>query len=181
MTSVPTYVFEVVGDLEEVEAALAGREGVYEVDVTPLDGGGHADQGYCVVRGEICDLERAVRETVTRGSLVTIPPVVYEGDEASFHVLRPAPEIQAAVREAREALPVTIERIGEDDRPSERETAALTDRQRAALEAGLDVGYYDVLLRATHDDVAEQLDCAPSTASEHLEKGEAALVRELLG
>ncbi|MXR22550.1 helix-turn-helix domain-containing protein [Halobacterium bonnevillei] len=39
----------------------------------------------------------------------------------------------------------------------------------------VDAGYYDVPRTASQDDVAAQLDCAPSTVAEHLRKAEAAL------
>jgi predicted DNA binding protein len=57
----------------------------------------------------------------------------------------------------------------------------LTPRQREALRVAIDLGYYDRSSQATHTDVAAALGCAPSTASEHLKKGEAALVRAALG
>ncbi|PSP27438.1 hypothetical protein BRC65_05590 [Halobacteriales archaeon QH_2_65_14] len=62
------------------------------------------------------------------------------------------------------------------------ETAAeqLSERQREALRVALAVGYYDSPRRATHEDVADRLDCAPSTASEHLQKAEATLVRSTI-
>ncbi len=50
-------------------------------------------------------------------------------------------------------------------------------RQRAAVRAAVDLGYYDQPRRATHGDVAERLGCAASTASEYLRKAEAKLVR----
>lgn len=52
----------------------------------------------------------------------------------------------------------------------------LSERQREALRAALELGYYDTPREATHADVAAELDCAPNTASEHLQKGEAKLV-----
>lgn len=181
MSKVPTYIYEVAGDLDEIAASLDAHDGVYEAEVTPIDGPGHEDEGYCYVRGETSELELSIRRTFSQRSLVTVPPVVFEGEEAYFHVIGRPADLQPAIEEAREELPVEVERIGEYDRPNERETAALTARQRDALVAGIEVGYYDVPRCGTHEDVAASLGCAPSTASEHLRKGEAALVRELLG
>jgi len=48
--------------------------------------------------------------------------------------------------------------------------ASLTDRQRAALDTALDLGYYDVPRAASVADVAVELDCATSTAGELLRK-----------
>lgn len=50
---------------------------------------------------------------------------------------------------------------------------ALTERQREVVEAAVEVGYYDNPRQATHEDVAEHLDCTASTAGEHLRKAEA--------
>ncbi len=50
---------------------------------------------------------------------------------------------------------------------------ALTERQREVVEAAVAVGYYDNPRQATHEDVAERLDCTASTAGEHLRKAEA--------
>jgi predicted DNA binding protein len=53
----------------------------------------------------------------------------------------------------------------------------LTDRQEEVVELALDLGYYDTPREATHEDVAAAIGCAPNTATEHLQKGEAKLVR----
>ena len=176
----PTYLFEVAGDLAELDGALAATDGVAEWDLTPLAGPG-GDEAYLYVRARTGDVEGRLRRLFTRASLVTIPPVGIDGHATQFHVVGRPSDLQASIADARETLPVTVERLGEYDRPSERETAALSERQYEALLAGLEVGYYDVPRRGTHEAVAERLDCAPSTASEHLRKAEATLVRELLG
>lgn len=53
---------------------------------------------------------------------------------------------------------------------------ALTDRQREVVQAAVEVGYYDNPRQATHEDVAELLDCTASTAGEHLRKAEAKIM-----
>jgi predicted DNA binding protein len=58
---------------------------------------------------------------------------------------------------------------------------ALTDRQREVVEAAVEVGYYDNPRRATHEDVAERLDCTASTAGEHLRKAEAKIMPRTVG
>jgi len=56
----------------------------------------------------------------------------------------------------------------------------LSDRQREATDAALDLGYYEIPREADHRDVASALDCAPSTTAEHLRKAEAKLVESIL-
>lgn len=46
----------------------------------------------------------------------------------------------------------------------------------AYIQAALSLGYYEVPRTASHEDVAEELDCAPSTAAEHLRKAEATVI-----
>lgn len=53
---------------------------------------------------------------------------------------------------------------------------ALTERQSEVVEAAVEVGYYDNPRQATHEDVAELLDCTASTAGEHLRKAEAKIM-----
>jgi predicted DNA binding protein len=53
----------------------------------------------------------------------------------------------------------------------------LADRQAELVEIALELGYYAVPRTASHEDVAGAAGCVPSTASEHLRKAEATLVR----
>lgn len=56
----------------------------------------------------------------------------------------------------------------------------LTDRQLEVLQTAVEQGNYDVPRNATQEDIAETLDCAPSTVDEHLPKTEAHVVSELV-
>ncbi|MFQ3294867.1 MAG: putative DNA binding protein [Halobacteriales archaeon] len=53
----------------------------------------------------------------------------------------------------------------------------ISERQRVAVLAALELGYYDTPRRATHEEVADAIWVAPSTVSEHLQKAELKLVR----
>lgn len=169
-----TYVLSVVGDVAAIDEALGSEAGILDHEVVHDDG----DRGIVYVRSEATDVELAVQATFTQGSLVTTTPVDFHPDgSAVFRVLGEPDDLQEAVAEASEQLSVTVERLANYDRPPERVAAALTDRQQAAVRTALDLGYYDVPRTATHEDVAAELDCAASTASEHLRKAEVALVR----
>lgn len=62
-----------------------------------------------------------------------------------------------------------------------RDPASLTvSAKREALEAGSRTGYYDVPRTGSIEDVASELDCAASTASNHLRKAESRLVGEVI-
>lgn len=56
----------------------------------------------------------------------------------------------------------------------------VTDRQLAALRAAREVGYYEIPRAAGIEAVADELECAVSTASELVRRGEANAVERLL-
>ncbi|WP_135365102.1 helix-turn-helix domain-containing protein [Halosimplex halophilum] len=169
-----TYVTGVTGDVAAMDEALEATPAVLDHEVVADEG----DRGLCYVRAAASDLELALHGVFTEGSLVMTTPVdLYPDGEAVFRVLGEPDDLRAAVSEARDLLSVTVERVGEYDGPPERVAAGLTDRQAEAVETALELGYYDVPREATHEDVADALDCAPATASEHLQKAERALVR----
>jgi hypothetical protein len=169
-----TYVFSVAGADAAFADALAARSAVVEAELVHDAG----DRALAYVRADPSDVELAVHGTLTRDSLVTALPVDFHADgSVVFRVLGDPDDLQTAVAELGEMLPVSVERVGDYDAPPERAGAALTDRQEQVVRTALELGHYDTPRGATHEDVAGELDCAPSTASEHLRKAEAALVR----
>lgn len=92
---------------------------------------------------------------------------------------------EADVQNGFDALPEEIRRRASIERVDEYSpmlpgvVSDLTDRQRDVLSAAATVGYYDVPRRGTAADVAEVVDCATSTASEHLRKIEAYVLSSL--
>jgi predicted DNA binding protein len=171
----PTQFYAVAGDRGALAAALDDAESVTRYDVAGADD----DYVYVYVREAATPANRAFRATFTRDSLVTTLPVVYRADgTASFTVVGRPGDLQDALADARAVGDVAVERLGDYDPRDAGHAAALTDRQREALAAGVAVGYYDVPRTGSQEDVAAELDCAPSTAAEHLQKAEAALVRE---
>lgn len=89
--------------------------------------------------------------------------VVGESNEAIGRALADVPS----------GIGIDVERIGPYPDDPASITALLTDRQREVLDVALDLGYYEVPRRATHRDVAEQMDLSVGTVTEHLQKVEA--------
>lgn len=89
------------------------------------------------------------------------------------------------VQEAFDRLPteirehITVERVTERVPSLGGLRSLLTERQREVLDAAVDLGYYSVPRQATSTEVAEAVECAPSTASEHLRKIEARILSGL--
>ncbi|MFB6139060.1 MAG: helix-turn-helix domain-containing protein [Halosimplex sp.] len=177
-----TYVMSVVGDPTALAAALTDTPEVVDHEVVDSESSTRANGagGIVYVRAAADPLELKLHGLFSRGSLVMTTPVdLYPDGSSVFRVLGEADDLRTAVAEADDLLQVTVERVGEYDGPPERVAAGLTDRQTEVVRTALDLGYYDVPREATHEDVAAALDCAPATASEHLQKAERALMRSV--
>lgn len=80
------------------------------------------------------------------------------------------------IEDFREVVDLTVEQIDPYDPGSDRVFGALTERQKTVLRAAIDRGYYDVPRRTTCADLADELDCAPGTVSQHLRRIESTVL-----
>ncbi|MFB6352880.1 MAG: helix-turn-helix domain-containing protein [Halobacteriales archaeon] len=169
----PTLLFSVDGDHGGLADDLLEDDAIHRAEVTPLAD----DQAVLMVtiQPENVPLAAAVFEAFTRTGLVVEMPVVYRDGTVRATLVGESAVLQSALDAFPPAVTVAVTEVGEFGTDGAR--TLLSDRQREAVEAGLELGYYDVPRGATHRDVAERLGCAPSTASEHLQKAEAKLVR----
>ncbi|SFB83736.1 Predicted DNA binding protein, contains HTH domain [Halobiforma haloterrestris] len=173
-----TLIFHVIGDREAYERRIADLETPIAVDVT--DGadtvrateGGDADPFYVYVREEPGDLGERLVEAFSRGSLVPIPPLEYRMDwSVRFGLVGEGEDIRAALEVVPEGIDTTVERVGEY-RGGSPGLERLTERQREALRTARNLGYFAVPREASIEAVADELGCAPGTASEHLRKAQ---------
>ncbi|MDS0476618.1 helix-turn-helix domain-containing protein [Natrinema sp. 1APR25-10V2] len=167
----------VEGDREPFVAALEAIPEVLAYELTPAS----PDAFYVFIRDATTESARDLFETITRTPVVVIPPIEYAGDgTVSYSAFGPSDAIQAAIDEIPDLITVTIDEIGGLAAAPGVLESLLSDRQREAIDAALDLGYYEIPREADHRDVASALDCAPSTAAEHLRKAEAKLVESIL-
>ena len=170
-----TLLFYVEGDRVAYESVLAERPGVREYDVTSEGG----EAFYVYTRVENRDAEVPVFEAFDQRTLVVVPPIEFRSDRtARFTVVGHPDDLQAAVDGMPAGAAPSILRVGGyasavDD--------GLTDRQREALAAAWDAGFYEVPRDGGIEDVANALDCAVSTASDLLRRAESRLVGDVLG
>lgn len=171
-----TVLFDVEAEREPFGAALADEPVVLDYELTPQSG----REFYAYVHSEATENERRLWRAFSQQRSLLVPPLSYGDGTVTCRIVGTAEELRAALAEVPEGLAVDVERVGEfDSRPTEP-GGDLTDRQREAVEAAVEVGYYRVPRRATAADVAERLGCTPSTASEHLRKAETRLVRAVV-
>lgn len=172
-----TLLFYVEGDHEAFVDALDATDRIVDYRVTPLG----EDACYAYVREESTDFDAQLEDAFERPGLLVVPPVEFRSDGTARLTVVGEPEpLQAALEDVPAEARIDVDRIGDYDAPPSTADAALTDRQREAATAAFDIGYYDVPRSGSVADVAERLDCAPGTASEHLRKVERQAVAALL-
>ncbi|MFC4248563.1 helix-turn-helix domain-containing protein [Natribaculum luteum] len=170
---VETITSFVYGDVAAYEDLLEGREAVREYDVTET-----TDGFFLYLRRELGSRERSLLDALAGDTVVVVPPIEVRSDRTIRLTIVGHPTDLASVLEN---VPdgVTVDVLWVSDSASVAETPA-SDRQRTALRAAWDVGYYDVPRRNGIEAVADELDCAVSTASELLRRAEANVVGRAL-
>lgn len=173
-----TVLLYLDGDLDHFEEVLERSDLVLEHDLTPFGD----DRGYAYTHTVPHPTEWQLFEVGLSQGLIPVFPVQYHHDGSlSIRIVGPHGRLQAAVDAMPEGIETTIETVGEYDLGRPPIPPSLPPRQQEALAVAFDAGYYEVPREATRDDVAERLGCAPSTASEHLQKAERRVVTTFLG
>ena len=126
---------------------------------------------YAFVDRERPEFDGDVFERIAATEVAFLPPMAFREDGTlTFEVVGE----RTALSRFYESVSVTVTAVETFDRYGH--AATLTDRQRAALEAAADTGYYDCPRTGSVADVADRLDCAHSTAGELLRRAESAVV-----
>lgn len=167
----------VEGSSSQFERALAETPEVIDYALKQVDEASF----YVYVRDAMTPGARKLFGVVTEASLVTAPPIEYFPDgTVTFSLFGPAAHIQQAIDAVPDPVRVDIEEISGLGALPQTLPAGLPDRQREAVETALALGYYEIPRTASHEDVAEELGCAPSTAAEHIRKAEATIIETVL-
>jgi DNA-binding CsgD family transcriptional regulator len=164
----------VVGDPEALEAAMQEIPEVVGYELAPV-----TDRScYVYVRDATTGPLRDLFAPVTTGGILVVPPVEYQPDgTVAFSMFGPDEELQEAVTSVPDPVEVTIEAVGGLADTTVTVEAALTDRQREIVKTAVAMGYYDVPRTTSQEEIASELDAAPSTIAEHLRKAESRMIR----
>ena len=170
-----THLYAVDGDAETFADMARGTAGVESVALSTTDG----TVSYALVelRDERVRVFAGAAQAIDRAGTIVRRPLVYRDGLIHGHVVGDPAVLQSTVDELPPAVDARVDAIREFPGARVNPAGTLSERQREALEAALALGYYETPRTATHEDVADELGCAPNTASEHLQKGEAKLVR----
>lgn len=172
------FMAYVEGDVESFRAEVERIPEVLDHEITTTG----ADAFYAYVLDATNEVSRQLFGTFTRGSLLIVPPIEYGGDgTVTFSVFGPAGEVQDAIDGVPDPVDVEVHEVTGMAASPAGVDGRLSDRQREAVEAALDVGYYDIPRTGSQEDVAAAMGCAPSTAAEHLRKAESTVLRATFG
>ena len=173
-----TLLYTVEGDPTAVADRAADTAGIESVELSETTRG--RTYVLVVMRPLETPLFGAIHRASTQAGLVVRKPIVYRDGTMAARVVGDAAPLQRALDAAPEGVDVRIDEIGRLRGRADDPVAGLSDRQREAVAVALELGYYGQPRGATHEDVAAELGCAPATASDHLQKAEATIVRAVM-
>jgi len=166
------------GNYEAFEAALVDDDAVENYAMFPKTD----EEAYCFLSGSVGPASRALFENFTRGSLLTVPPVLcHEDGSSTFTLVGSDGDIQAAIDGVPPGVGVTVRQVGGENVTHDSAVGHLSARQREAVETAISLGYYNLPRTATTEDIGNELGCSTATAAEHLRKAESKVLRALLG
>ncbi|WP_256298447.1 helix-turn-helix domain-containing protein [Haloarchaeobius salinus] len=164
----------VYGEPDAYEALLTDREAVLEYDITPTE-----DGCFVYVRQELGPEGLSLLDSLAQDTVVVVPPIEFRSDRTmALTLVGHGDDLRAVLDSFPEAVTVDVRRVS--DGVTAHDTA-VSARQQDALRAAWDLGYYEIPRRNGIEAVADELDCAVSTASELLRRAEAHAVGEVLG
>ena len=172
-----TLLYRVDGDTDAFAGMLEAAPDVLEWEFTSTENGTF----YAFVEEATPEDDEEILEALSRTGIMTVPPIEFAADRtATFTLIGTAGAIRPALEELPDEMRMDVIRVGEYDRRRELFDSGLTGRQREAIAAAVDAGYYDSPRRGSIDDVAVALDVSPSTAAEHLRKAESRVMAAVL-
>jgi predicted DNA binding protein len=170
-----THIYAVAGDGGRFVNLAQETTGVESVELSAAD----AQVSYALI--ELRDAELPIfggsATAIDRTGLVVRRPLVYRDGRIHGHIVGDPATLQSTIDDLPESVTVQIDAIQQFPSANVNPATTLSDRPQEALEVAVELGYYDTPREATHTDIAAELDCAPNTASDHLQKGEAKLVK----
>jgi hypothetical protein len=171
---VETLTSFVYGDADAYEGLLAEQESVLEYDITPDE-----DGFFLYLRQELGPQGVSLTESLAQDTVVIVPPIEIRSDRTIQMTVVGHPEdLQALSASVPDGITVEILTLGEGVAGFE---TSLSERQRDALQIAWEIGYFEIPRRNGIEAVAAELDCAVSTASELLRRGQANVIGNALG
>ncbi|WP_207586354.1 helix-turn-helix domain-containing protein [Halomontanus rarus] len=170
---VETITSFVDGDADAYEPLIAGRETVLEYDIA------HDEDGFFLyLRQELGPEGLSLLNALAQDTVVVVPPIEVRSDRTiRMTVVGHPTALSSVFVDLTDGVTMDVRWVSDDVTVTE---PSVSDRQRAALQTAWNVGFYEVPRRNGIETVADELDCAVSTASELLRRGEASAIGRML-
>lgn len=170
-------LYYVEADLEAYRRAVEGVETIVDCQVTPID----ERSAHVWVCERVRPEHRAFFAAFTDRDLIVVPPIRFDREATmGMTIVGDGSDIQRTLEDLPPDVEVTVNGIGTYDRRGGSLACALTDRQSTAVRTALEMGYYDVPRQVTLEEVADELECARSTASVLLRRAERTVLSRVL-
>lgn len=160
------------GDEAAVESLLGRVDNVSNFHLVPSD-----DGTYAFTERSEYEFDSDVLSLISDVRIVFIPPLTYfDTGELRFAAVGEQSDLSEFFNDLSALVDVQLEQLYTFH--PRHSFASITDHQRQALVAAVEVGYYEVPRSGSIDDIASVLGCAHSTAGELLRKAESAVISE---
>ena len=171
-------LYRLEGAPDPLVDALAGHPDLLAHDLMDLED----DEFHLYLHVSPEGSARALMDLAERYALIIETPIEFiYSNSVQMTVIGDHEMLRAAIDELPESLTVSVDQVGTYT-PDRRDTlSALTDRQLEVFRTAVESGYYEIPRRATHEEIADSLECAPSTVDEHLRKAESRVLQSLVG
>ncbi|ELY48394.1 helix-turn-helix domain-containing protein [Natronorubrum sulfidifaciens] len=170
---VETITSFVYGDPDVYESLLDDLEAVLEYEITPSDNG-----FFLYLRRALGSDGLSLLGALAQDTVVVVPPIEIRSDRTVRLTLVGHPSsLTAVMAEIPDGLQVDVRWVSQEITTT---GTAVSDRQLTALQAAWDVGFYEVPREGGIEAVADELECAVSTASALIRRGEANAVERVL-
>lgn len=88
--------------------------------------------------------------------------------------------LRRALENLPEEIQISVEQVGQYSPERPYLLSLLTERQAEVFQRAVKMGYYEIPRQTTHEELANELGCAPSTIDEHLRKAESRVLSTLV-
>lgn len=165
------------GDSERLREILSESDDVLDFEVLDTDDG---IQTY--IHFTPNETTEALLRLTREYEFVIDTPIRWDADDSGairVGLIGDDDTVQRAIESVPENIRLELEQLSEYNPESQELSAMLTERQKEILDTAVEVGYYEVPRRATHEDIAAALDLSTTTVGEHLRKIEARMLSEI--
>jgi len=171
-------LYRLTGDAPELVEALADHSERYAHDLMDVDG----DAFHLYLHVAPGEPTRSLMALAEKYALIIETPIEFiHSNSVAMTVIGDHDMLRAAIDEMPDSLTIAVDQVG-TYAPDRRDMlSALTDRQLEVFRTAVELGYYEIPRLATHEEIADRMECAPSTVDEHLRKAESRVLQSLVG